>query len=123
MKKKYLIELEEITLKSTEVWQRESYPASGSYLVTDDSGIKAMMIVPESSEAAIIGIYDMPSPRNMLDQFLGEPITEIPELPEPPELLEMPEMRAGISEDVLLKAIAVAQKPELILNITDPQND
>nr|WP_319268246.1 hypothetical protein [uncultured Draconibacterium sp.] len=123
MKNKYLIELQEITLKSIEVWQRKSYPAPGAYLVTDDSGIKALMIVPQSSEAAILGIYDTPPPHNMLDQFLGEPITEIPELPEPPELLEMPEMRTGISEDALLKAIAVAQKPELILNITDPQND
>lgn len=114
MKNKYLIELQPIELPSEAIWMRESYLHPGGYLVTDDNGNNYITIVPKDTNLQVIGLCDYPSPNNILYHFLRESLKEIPEAP---KLKSLPEITTGVSEDTLLKAIAIAQNPELIKDI------
>ena len=115
MKKKYLIEIGETNNKAAECFIKDNYPGSGFYLNTDESVIKALILVPKKTENQAIGLYDWgPIENKEIESLLGESLKEFPETDlEPIQGSTL----AGIDGDTLIKAIAVAQNPELIKDI------
>lgn len=53
-----------------------------------------------------------------LEGFVSEPIVEAPPMPEP----QQPQPQ-GLTENTLLKAIAIVQKPELALNLVGDKGE
>jgi len=105
-KKKYLIEVEEIQLEKNKAISRGSFPHHGFFYEKDIEGNIVLHYCPKQD-----GIY----PTSI---WTGEK----PELKETEQYSPQPiqlqqELATGISENTLLKAIAIVQKPELSLNL------
>lgn len=112
MKNKYLLEIEESNVRINDMAKRESYSGSGLYLNTDENGTKALVLIPKNEPDVICLMSDWGSNTDIKEIFL-EPLKELPE----DELGTMPEISAGVDGNMLIKAIAVAQNPELIKDI------
>lgn len=117
MKKKYIIEIEETNHIPSELFDRDNYPKPGYYFNTDENNNQCLLLVPELSDIEIIVMCDiMPNPQIKRALMEFTPLPEIPKIEIPEFKIPEPiEITTGISEDVLLKAIAIAGNPEVAI--------
>jgi len=125
-----IIEISEYDLKGKNIWETSSYPSSGLYMVNDglvsnivlvseqkNAAVMAIPIPFEQIEKHIVQVARQESETRFYQQFtainnkLDEMKTE--QLP----LVSQPYQPEKIDGDTLLKAIAIAQNPELALKL------
>ena len=112
MKTKHLIEVEKTNHSSSVMYDKETYSTPGFYLNTDENGAKSLIFVPKKYLNYPIAVYDWGGDMAEFESMLGEPIQEFPETK-----LETTLTDPGIDGETLLKAIVIAQNPELVKDI------
>lgn len=117
--KKLIIEVTETKLGSDLVLDPKYYREKGLYFNTDESGCHALVWVPETyqqKEANKAIIW----PMAIFDDGQLKLKDFIKKIPASDEVNPQP---ATIRESTFLKAIAITQRPDLILKIQDNGND
>jgi len=118
--------VDEVELSNVDMHNRDSYPEDGLYVVNDGianvlctvaNGAVYSTVLPEKF---IVQNYEKVLHRDIdeLYAMLDSINTKVAEsLGIPSELLTSTQNTGGVSEDALLKALAIVQKPELIKDI------
>lgn len=119
MKKKIYIEITESRHPVADIHNPANYSKPGFYLNTDETGTKALVFMPKPTEPTApiwgISIYDYEPPQ-IMDHVKTSMVKPRPE--PTPATLEVKETDPAIKTDEVLKILAVAQRPELVLKLT-----
>lgn len=121
-KKKFIIEVGFTKNSTEEICKKENYPGPGFYMNEGMDGVKVLVYNFEDKNLLPCFLYDNTNLPEMEKHFIPfqelAPPPPIPELiPQLQEFTELPAIATGVSEQTLLKAIAIVLKPELSLNL------